>query len=91
MDRFDFEEQFADCASIQEELEAILYKVGDSPTPPTEDELMNLLIGVIELHKVRYERAFNTFETLIKDGVLTNPPGIFSQMKERQERIEENT
>ena len=70
MDRFKLEEHLGDCASIQEELEAILYKVGDSPKPPTEDELTNMLIGVIELSKVRHERAFNTFETLVKDGKI---------------------
>ncbi len=70
MDRFKLEEQLGDCASIQEELEAILYKVGDSPKPPTEDELMNMLIVVIELSKVRHERVFNTFEALVKDGKI---------------------
>jgi len=67
MDRFKLEEQLQSCASVQEELETILYKVGDSPTPPTEDELANMLIGAIELCKVRHERVFNTFETLIKE------------------------
>ncbi len=70
MDRFKLEEQLQSCALVQEDLEAILYKVGDSPKPPTEDELMNMLIGVIELSKVRHERAFNTFETLVKDGKI---------------------
>ena len=67
MDRFKLEEQLQSCGSVQEELETILYKVGDSPTPPTEDELANMLIGVIELCRVRHERVFNTFETLIKE------------------------
>ena len=67
MDRFELEEQLTECASVQEELETILYKVGDSPKRPTEDELMNMLIGVIELCKVRHERVFNTFEALVKD------------------------
>ena len=70
MDRFELEEQLMECASVQEELETILYKVGDSPKPPTEDELQNMLIGIIELCKVRHERAFNTFETLVKDGKI---------------------
>ena len=70
MNRFTLEEQLGDCASIQEELEAILYKVGDSPKPPTEDELMNMLTGVIELSKVRHERVFDTFATLVKDGKI---------------------
>jgi len=67
MDRFKLEEQLSDCASVEQELETIMYKVGDSSTPPTEDELVNMLIGVIELCKVRHERVFTTFETLVKE------------------------
>lgn len=67
MDRFELEERILDAGGLQEELETILYKVGDSPTRPTEDELMNMLIGVIELCKVRNERLFMAFETLVKE------------------------
>ena len=70
MDRFKLEEHLGECASVQEELEAILYKTMDSPKPPTEDELGNMLIGVIELCKVRHERAFATFETMVQEGKI---------------------
>ena len=45
-----FESDMSDTHDIFNELETILYKVGDAPTQPTEDELMNMLIGVIGLH-----------------------------------------
>ena len=45
-----------------DELETILYKVGDAPTECTEDELMNMLIGVIQLHKVRYEKMWASWD-----------------------------
>ena len=67
MDRFELEERINDVGGLTEELETILYKVGDSPTNPTEDELMNMLIGVIELCNVRKERLFLAFETLVKE------------------------
>ena len=51
-----FESDMSDTYNIFNELETILYKVGDAPTQPTEDELMNMLIGVMDLHKVRYEK-----------------------------------
>lgn len=37
------------------DLETILYKTGDCPQPPTEDELLNMLIGTIALHESRCE------------------------------------
>ena len=67
MDRFELEERINDVGGLTEELETILYKVGDAPKRPSEDELMNMLIGVIELCKVRKERLFFTFETLLKE------------------------
>ena len=48
-----FESDMSDTYNIFNELETILYKVGDAPTQPTEDQLMNMLIGVMDLHKVR--------------------------------------
>lgn len=55
------ESDMSDLYQLKDELETILYKVGDSPTEPTEDELMNMLIGVIELHKVRYEKMWKSW------------------------------
>ena len=52
-----FESDMSDTYNIFNELETILYKVGDAPTQPTEDQLMNMLIGVMDLHKVRYEKC----------------------------------
>tara|TARA_Y100001933_G_C19013175_1_gene569872 strand:- start:5702 stop:5929 length:228 start_codon:yes stop_codon:yes gene_type:complete len=60
-----FESDMSDTYNIFNELETILYKVGDAPIQPTEDELMNMLIGVISLHKVRYEKmwaSWNDFQ-----------------------------
>ena len=31
-----------------------------------------MLIGIIELNKVRYEKLWNTFEALIAKGVILN-------------------
>ena len=70
MDRFELEQRISDVGGLEEELETILYKIGDSPKRPTEDELMNMLIGVIELSRTRNERLFLTFETLVKEGKI---------------------
>ena len=63
-----FESDMADTHNIFNELETILYKVGDAPTQPTEDELMNMLIGVIDLHKVRYEKMWASWNEFQKQN-----------------------
>ena len=71
-DRFDLEEAISDVFTSNEELETLLYRIGDSPVTPSEDEVMNILIGIIALNKVRYEKLWNTFEVLIENGTITN-------------------
>lgn len=70
--RFDLEEAISDVFTNNEELETLLYRIGDSPVVPSEDEIMNILIGIIALNKVRYEKLFNTFEALVANGVISN-------------------
>ena len=71
-DRFDLEQAITEMFTANEELETLLYRIGDSPVTPSEDEVMNILIGIIALNKVRYEKLWNTFEALIKNGTITN-------------------
>ena len=72
MNRFDLEQNIQAMGRLQEDLETLLYKVGDSPTFPTEDELMNTIIGMIELHKIRYEKLWNCFEQSITENEQPN-------------------
>ena len=71
-DRFDLEEAITETFTSNEELETLLYRIGDSPVTPTEDEILNMIIGIIELNKVRYEKLWNTFEALVSNGVISN-------------------
>lgn len=71
-DRFELEEAISEVFTTNEELETLLYRIGDSPVTPTEDEILNMLIGIIELNKVRYEKLWNTFEALVANGTISN-------------------
>ena len=75
MNRFDLEEKIQDIDLIEKELELLLYSIGDSPVVSTEDQLMNMIIGMQAMHKKRYEQLWNCFEALIKDGTITGPTG----------------
>ena len=72
MNRFDLEEKLQQIDSIAEELDLLLYTVGDSPKVATEDELMNMIIGMQAMHRKRYEQLWNCFETLVSNKVITN-------------------
>lgn len=63
-----FESDMSDTYNIFNELETILYKVGDAPTQPTEDQLLNMLIGVMDLHKVRYEKMWASWNEFQKQN-----------------------
>ena len=72
MNRFDLEDAISRMMDTDNEIDDIIYKVGDCAERPSEDDVLNLLIGVKALNQARYNRMWNTFERLVKDGVITD-------------------
>ena len=72
INRFDLEEDISNLNQIGEDIETMIYAIGDSPNKHTEDQLLNMLIGIKQLHDTRYEKMWTTFEHLIKDGTISN-------------------
>lgn len=72
MNRFDLEEALMNLDKVSEDMDTIIYAVGDSPTKYTEDQLLNMLIGAKQLHDTRYEKAWNVFEELVHNKTLSN-------------------
>lgn len=72
-DRFDLEDRITKLLDITENVEDLIYKVGDSPQKPSEDDLLNALIGLKSTIDIRYERLWTTFEQMITDGQIKNP------------------
>jgi hypothetical protein len=70
LDRFDLEDRIMGSSQIIDDLENLLYLVGDRPEPATEDEIMNAIIGMIEQSHIRHDRLFNTFASLIEQGTI---------------------
>ena len=68
--RFDLEEAIVQMAQLPNDIDTIIYAVGDAPEPATEDELLNMLIGVKQLHETRYQKMWSIFEELIKQENL---------------------
>ena len=65
MNRFDLEEAMGEMLATQNDIETIIYAIGDSSIKHTEDELLNMLIGIKQLNETRYQKMWSTFEALI--------------------------
>ena len=66
-DRFDLEEAMGEMLATQNDIETMIYAIGDSPIKHTEDELLNMLIGMKQLNETRYRKMWSIFEQLIKE------------------------
>jgi len=62
----EFEKVMSDMSDIDDELEILLYAVGDSRVRPTDDQIMNMIIGIKEMQKFRYLQLQDGYENLIR-------------------------
>ena len=74
MNRFDLEEAMSRMLDTNNEIEDLIYKVGDCPEKPDEDEILNMLIGIKALNDSRYSRMWMIFEQLIKNETIRSEP-----------------
>jgi len=68
IDRFTLEEQIMQCWGVTEDLDMIYHT---EALYQDEDRLMNVLLGVQELYKIRFQRLFDTFEKMVHEGKIT--------------------
>ena len=59
---FDLEQEILRMWGIKEDLELLLEKYLDSPTPMSVDEVSNYIMGLTYLTELRCSKAFSTFE-----------------------------
>jgi hypothetical protein len=63
------EEAMGNMSQIQSDIDAMIYAIGDSPRKYTEDELLNMLIGMSQLHQTRYDAMWQEYEVFTKKSV----------------------
>ena len=51
--------------NITFQLEELLYMIGDAPEKPTEDQLMNYVIGMIQSTMIKEQRLCSTRDNYI--------------------------
>ncbi len=63
--RFDLEQQILDCWHITDDIDMLFEAVTDNDID--KDKIANILLGIKELYHLKFERAFNTFEKLLRE------------------------
>ena len=64
--QFDLEQQIMSMWGTKEELELFLDAYMDGPAEMTEDEVHNIVYGIACMHNLKSDKAFRTFESLLK-------------------------
>jgi hypothetical protein len=64
---YDLETMILDCWRVCNDLETVFRQVGDGESEPTQDELMNTLMGMKQLYEWKFEQLFNRYEEVLRD------------------------
>ena len=66
--RFTLEDKIMECWGVVDDLDLIY---STEALYEDQDRMMNVLLGMQELYRMRFERLFQTFEHLIHEGKIT--------------------
>ena len=66
----DLEPMIMDCWSVCNDLETVFKQIGDGERVPTEDELMNALMGIQQVYQWKFEQLFYNYEMVLKSQRL---------------------
>jgi hypothetical protein len=72
-DRFDFEQDIMKCWNVTEDIDTLYQMVGDKLDgidPVTQDILMNYLLGLKSIYDAKFEKLFDGFSFLVKEGKI---------------------
>lgn len=67
MKPYDLEQPIMDCWSVCNDLETVFRQIGDGEREPTQDELMNALMGMHQVYQWKFEQLFFKYEQMLKD------------------------
>ena len=63
---YELEPHIMDCWSVCNDLETVFKQIGDGERDPTQDEMMNALMGMQQLYQWKFEQLFDKFEDIQK-------------------------
>jgi hypothetical protein len=64
----DLEPMIMDCWSVCNDLETVFRQIGDGGREPTQDELMNALMGMQQVYQWKFEQLFFKYEQVMKSS-----------------------
>jgi len=73
------EEAMGMMSNIQSDIDTIIYAIGDAPREYTEDELLNMLMGMSQLHQTRYDNLWVEYENFKREYRAFDEDDIFDQ------------
>ena len=65
--RFILEDQIMQCWGVVDDLDMVYHT---EALYEDQDRMMNVLLGLHELYNIRFQRLFDTFEHLIREGKI---------------------
>jgi hypothetical protein len=73
------EEAIGNLNNIQENIDALIYAIGDSPQQYTQDELLNMLMGMSQLHQTWYDKLWVEYDNFRREYNAFDEDDIFDQ------------
>ena len=68
MKGFNLEDLIMECWQVTSDIKVVYEEYLDSPTPMSEDELANILIGMEYMYQRKFERLFREYEAVCHHG-----------------------
>ena len=69
---YELEQSIMDCWSVCNDIETLYKQVGDGAVAPTEDQLMNALLGMQQVYQWKFEQLFDKYEDMLLVNAKSN-------------------
>ena len=63
---YDLEPMIMDCWHVCDDLQVVFRQIGDGEREPTQDEMINTLMGMQQLYQWKFEQLFFKYEQVLK-------------------------
>jgi len=83
------EQAIGDMYNIQDDIDTLIYAIGDSPRKYTEDELLNMLIGMKQFHQIWYDKLWVEYENFRREYDAFDEDDMFDQNYSRNKEFNE--
>ena len=83
------EQAMGNMSNIQDNIDALIYAIGDAPRKYTEDELLNMLMGMSQLHQTWCDKLWIEYENFRREYNAFDEDDMFDQNYSRNKEFNE--